>query len=267
MQAASLYAADIGSGTVYRLGSDGNAATDPTCPTVIAVKHPPVNTSPPQVAGPPIPGARLTCVPGSWTGADSFASEWVRDGAARAAGATYRPAAGDVGHTLSCVVTASNADGTTQATSASVDIVRIAPPLLFALRVSPSVFNAARAGPSIDPAARRGANVSFRLDEPATITFTVQRAVRGGRINGRCRVGAHPAVRVCTIWRTVKGSFRVSGKRALNRVRFSGRINHHALAPGRYRLTLRARDKAGRMSRFVHVRFSIQRPSTTKHLH
>jgi len=36
-----LYAADIGSGTVYRLDSDGNAATDPTCPTAIPVARAP----------------------------------------------------------------------------------------------------------------------------------------------------------------------------------------------------------------------------------
>jgi glucose/arabinose dehydrogenase len=258
-----LYAADIRSGTVYRLDSDGNAVTDPTCPTVVPaptpVKHPPVNTAPPQVAGPPIPGARLTCVPGSWTGASSFAYEWLLDGTGRAGGVTYRPAPADVGHTLSCQVIAGNADGTALATSAAVRIVRIAPPLLFAMRISPSAFNAARSGPSVVGAGRHGATVSFRLDEPATVTFTVQRAVRGSRIKGRCRVAAHPAVRACPVWRTVNGSFRMNAKRALNRVRFSGRIDRRALAPGDYRLAARARDTAGRVSRPVRVRFSITR--------
>ena len=254
-----LYAADIGSGTVYRLDPDGDAATDPTCPTVIAPAHPPVNTAPPQIAGPPIPGARLTCVPGTWTGANSFAYEWLRDGADRAAGVTYRPSAADVGHTLSCVVTASNADGSAQAASATVRIIRDAPPLLFALRVSPAAFKPARSGHSIVGGGRRGATVSFRLDEPATVTFTVQRALRGSRINGRCRVAAHAAARPCTVWRAVKGSFSVRGKHGLNRLHFSGRINHHALVAGGYRLVLRARDQAGRVSDPVRVRFSISR--------
>jgi glucose/arabinose dehydrogenase len=254
-----LYAADIGSGTVYRLDSDGDAATDPTCPTVIAPAHPPVNTAPPQIAGPPIPSARLTCVPGTWTGANSFAYEWLRDGADRAASVTYRPSAADVGHTLSCVVTATNADGSAQATSATVRIIRNAPPLLFALRISPSAFKPARSGHSIVGAGRRGATLSFRLDEPATVTFTVQRAVHGGRINGRCRVAAHAASRPCTVWRAVKGSFRVPGKPGVNRLHFSGRINHHALVAGGYRLVLRARDQAGRVSDAVRVSFSISR--------
>jgi glucose/arabinose dehydrogenase len=253
-----LYAADVGGGTVYRLDSDGNAATDPTCPTAIPVKHPPVNTALPQISGPPIPGARLTCLPGTWTGAGVFAYQWLRDGVARAAGVTYRPAAADVGHTLSCRVSTSNPDGSANATSPPVRVVRIAPPLLFALRISPAAFRPSRAGPSVVRSSRRGATVSFRLDEQASVTFTVQRGITGTRRNGRCRATAHAAAKPCTIWRTVKGSFRVSGKRGLNRLRFSGRLNHHALRPGRYRLALRARDSAHRLSRLVRVRFTIK---------
>jgi hypothetical protein len=260
-----LYAADIGAGTVYRLDPDGNAATNPTCPTAIAVTHPPavphppINASPPHIAGPPIPGARLTCVPGTWTGADSFANRWLRDSVARSSAVTYRPTPADVGHQLSCEVTATNTDGTTQATSPAVRIVRIAPPLLFSLRVSPSAFNPTRSGPSVVRASRRGATVSLHLDEQATVAFTVQRAAHGSSIRGRCRIAAHAAARQpCTIWRTVKGSFHAPGKRGLNRLRFSGRLNHRALAPGRYRLGARARDSAGRMSALVRVQFSIK---------
>jgi hypothetical protein len=254
-----LYAADIGSGIVYRLDSDGNAATDPTCPTPIPLAHPPVNTSRPQIDGPPIPGARLTCIPGTWTGANSFAYKWLRDGADRAAGVTYRPTTADIGHTLSCVVTASNADGSAQATSTTVRVVRDAPPLLFALRISPAAFIPARSGPSVMRAGRRGATVSFRLDEPATVTFTVGRGLSGHRVNGRCRVAAHVATRSCTVWRTVTGSFRVNGKRGLNRVHFSGRIGRRALPPGHYRLNLRARDSANRLSETARIRFTISR--------
>ena len=93
--------------------------------------------------------------------------------------------------------------------------------------------------------------------EAATITFTLRRAVHGSRFNGRCQVTAHTAARPCTIWRRVKGSFRARGKPGLNRLHFSGRINHHALAPGTYRLVLRAQDQAGRASDLVRVRFSI----------
>ena len=172
-------------------------ATDPTCP--------PVNTAPPRIAGPPIPSARLTCVPGTWRGANAFAYEWLRDGAQRATGVTYRPSTADIGHMLSCAVTATNADGSAQAASGAVRIIRDAPPLLYALRISPSAFRPARSGQSIVRFGRRGAIVSFRLDEPATVIFTLERAVHGSRINGRCRITAHTSARPCTIWRAVKG--------------------------------------------------------------
>jgi hypothetical protein len=253
-----LYAADVGRGTVYRLDSDGNAATDPTCPTAIPIRHPPVNTALPEISGPPIPGARLTCLPGTWTAAGTFADRWLLDGVARAAGVTYRPPAADVGHMLSCQVSTSNPDGSADATSRAVRIVRIAPPLLFALRISPVAFRPSLAGPSVVRSSRRGATVSFRLDEQASVAFTVQRGIAGARRNGRCRATAHVAAKPCTIWRTVKGSFRVSGKRGLNRLRFSGRLNNRALRPGHYRLALRGRDSAHRLSRIVRVRFTIK---------
>jgi hypothetical protein len=202
--------------------------------------HPPVNTARPQIDGPPIPGARLTCVPGSWTGASSLAYEWLRDGAPRAAGVTYRPGSADVSHLLTCIVTAANADGSTQATSPTVRVVRTAPPLLFALRISPAVIRAARSGPSVVSTSRRGAIVSFRLDEAATVTFTVQRMASKHR------------------FKALRGSFRVKGHRGLNRLRFTGRIRHHALRPGKYRLTLRARDASGRVGRPVRVRFAVK---------
>ena len=92
-----LYAADIANGDVYRIQSDGNAATDPRCappsPPLTPPRrrrphqqHAPVNTSAPAIHGSPITGATLACTPGTWRGATSFAYEWLRDTAPRAAG-------------------------------------------------------------------------------------------------------------------------------------------------------------------------------------
>ncbi len=154
-----LYAADIANGDVYRIESDGNPATDPRCappsppaspppaPPPAPPKHAPVNTSAPAIHGSATPGAKLTCTPGGWSGAASFAYEWLRDGAPRAAGATYRPRAADIGHLLSCRVTASNAAGSARAVSAAIRVRR--PPLrLSALRITPTAFRAAKSGPS-----------------------------------------------------------------------------------------------------------------------
>jgi hypothetical protein len=260
-----LYAADIANGDVYRIQSDGNPATDPRCappsppsPPPAPPLHPPVNTSAPAIHGSPTPGAELSCSPGGWSAATSFASEWLRDAAPRAAGATYRPRASDVGHLLSCRVTASNAAGSARASSAAVRVRRPAP-RLSALRITPTAFQAANSGASHQRNDSRGATVTFDLDESATVTFSVQRARSGRQINGRCRRDSpHPNAKRCAIWTAVPGGFRATGKRGTNRLKFTGLIGGRRLDPGSYRLVARARDAAGRDGAPVHARFSIR---------
>ena len=264
-----LYAADIANGDVYRIESDGNAATDARCapppppppsgsPGPPSSQHAPINTSAPAIHGSPTPGAKLTCTPGGWTGATSFAYEWLHDGAPLAAGATYSPRRSDVGHLLSCQVTASNAAGSEQAVSATLRVRRPAPRLT-GLRITPRAFRATRSGPSDRGNRGRGATVTFRLDEHATVTFTVQLAVSGREINGTCqRAGrSRRKTRRCTIWRTVPGSFRVTGDRGTHRFTFTGRVGDRALAPDHYRLAARPRSGAGSPGKTVRARFSI----------
>jgi glucose/arabinose dehydrogenase len=133
-------------------------------------------------------------------------------------------------------------------------------PKLSALRIAPTTFRAARSGPSDRRHGRRGATVTFRLDESATVVFTVQRAHPGRTINGRCRRvgGSHRKARRCTIWSAVAGSFRITGKRGAHRVMFTGRIGGRTLDPGRYRLVARAHNTTGGFSRRVRARFSIR---------
>src|SRR5262249_12379546 len=142
-------------------------------------------------------------------GATSFAYEWLRGAAPLAAGATYRPRASDAGHLISCQVTASNAAGSARAVSTAVR-VRGPSPRLSALRITPVAFRAARSGPSDRRKGGRGGTVTFRLDERASVTFSVQRALGGREVNGRCRPDSfdHKA-RSCTVWRAVAGSFGV----------------------------------------------------------
>ena len=102
--------------------------------------------------------------------------------------------------------------------------------------------------------------MTFRLDEHATVTFTVQRAVSGRESGGGCRRAGriHRKARRCTIWRAVSGSFRVTGDRGKNRFTFTGRIGGRMLAPGRYRLVARPRGAAGSSGKPVRARFSIR---------
>ncbi|HZO96335.1 MAG TPA: hypothetical protein VFB42_03090 [Gaiellaceae bacterium] len=89
----------------------------------------PANSSPPTVSGSADVGATVTANPGTWTGSApiTFQYQWmVCDGNGNAchniAGATaqtYKIASGDAGNTLRVHVIASNADGSSTATSAA----------------------------------------------------------------------------------------------------------------------------------------------------
>jgi uncharacterized delta-60 repeat protein len=110
-------------------------------------------------------------------------------------------------------------------------------PRLSRLKLSPTAFAAARSGPSAK-AARTGTKVRFQLSGPATVTFTVERPARGRRVGKACKKPSarNRRGRPCTRYVRVRGSFKRTGVAGANSFRFTGRMNRHALKPGRYRL-------------------------------
>ena len=132
-------------------------------------------------------------------------------------------------------------------------------PVLSALRFSRSRFPAAPSGPSARGTRTYGATVSYRLSEKARTRFTVERAVTGRRVGGRCRARtrANRSRPRCTRWKKVSGSFTRSGEAGRNSFRFTGRIGGKRLKPGRYRLVAAARDGAGNRARVVRRTFRI----------
>ncbi len=107
-------------------------------------------------------------------------------------------------------------------------------------RVAPRVFRAARGGGSL--AARLvGTRVSYRLSEPARVVFKVQRLRRS---HGRRYV-------------LLRGSFSHASRAGRSVLRFTGRLRHRRLAPGRYRLVVVAVDPQGLRSRARAVAFRI----------
>lgn len=86
----------------------------------------PTNTSPPTISGNAKIWQTLSCNPGSWSGSPlpTFSYQWQRDGIA-VSGATspsYTVELPDIGHALTCVITAENSAGTAHVTSAAVHV-------------------------------------------------------------------------------------------------------------------------------------------------
>jgi hypothetical protein len=103
-------------------------------------------------------------------------------------------------------------------------------------------------------APRRAARhrAAFTLSEPAAVTLTLQRAVRGRRVAGRCRARAHTGRR-CTRWVRVARVVRTlaAGSRTV--------LLPRRLARGRYRLTVAAVDAAGNRGAPKRLLFRVRR--------
>lgn len=96
------------------------------------VQFPPENTVLPSITGTAQVGETLTGDDGEWTGspAPTFTRQWRRGATniASATGTTYTLVAADVGQSITCVVTATNAAGAATETSNSVGpVAGIAP--------------------------------------------------------------------------------------------------------------------------------------------
>jgi len=81
----------------------------------------PINTTAPAITGTTKVGQSLTVSPGTWTNSpDTYAYQWRANGAniPHATAATYVPTAGDLGKSLSVLVTAVNGQGAWSAVSA-----------------------------------------------------------------------------------------------------------------------------------------------------
>jgi hypothetical protein len=156
---------------------------------------------------------------------------------------TYTPAAGFSGTDRFTFAGSDGVNGSAPVTATIA--VAAAPPSLTNLTVTPSAFFAAPFGPSV-ARVRYGTTVSYSGSRAATTTLTVLQAQPGVKRGGKCvapprRPTKHKLAR-CT--RTVVlGSFTHGDVAGLNRFRFTGRVSHHALKPGRY--TLRATASVG----------------------
>lgn len=86
---------------------------------------PPANVDVPFVSGTGTVGESLNCTMGNWTGEPtSYDYKWKSDGTTDiGSGADYTVQASDAGHSLTCVVTATNALGSTEAPPSNAVVV------------------------------------------------------------------------------------------------------------------------------------------------
>ncbi len=123
--------------TVIAGNADGSSSATSAPTAVIAAASGPVNTAPPTISGNASVGSTLTASPGTWTGSGtiSYKFQWrvcSPDGSAcrdipGATGQTYKLTPDDLGNAERVVVTATDANGSSSATSPPTPSIAPAP--------------------------------------------------------------------------------------------------------------------------------------------
>jgi hypothetical protein len=227
--------------SVTASSGDGQSTASSKTTDLVSARSDPANTVRPSVAGTARVGEELTASNGTWTGGvRSFAYQWQRcsSGGAGctdvsgATGRTYGVRSADVGDLLQVVVTATNASGTTTATSAPTSVVRgtpSAPPVSQPQRNRPPTI-------AFLSLRRLGLRVyaTFRVcDDGRKQVQVTERDVKAGRLGYTRRFAITPS------------TCQTASRHWVPAARF--RNGGH----GRLTITLRAIDKSGAISRTV----------------
>jgi hypothetical protein len=233
--------------------------------TVVA----PVPGTPPLITG----TAPYACSAGTWGGdqPQTYVYGWLRDGAFidGATQTTYAATPADVGHALSCRVTATNVVGNALADSLPVTVLRPGSGETHAPTVSNLTQSHAtwREGSALASfAARRkkrkppvGTAFSFVLSDAAAVRLDFVQRIHGRSVHGRCvrRTTKNHAKRACRRV-VIAGSLSFSGHLGRNKVGFQGRTSRtRKLKPGRFALVLTATNAARQSSSPKSLTFTI----------
>jgi hypothetical protein len=105
-----------------------------------------------------------------------------------------------------------------------------------------------------------GSKVSYRLSEAATLTLKVERVKKGRKVGGKCKrqTKANRSRKACKRYVKV-GTVTTAGKPGANQLALPKKVGKRKLAPGRYRLTITARDSAGNLSAPKRIGYRIAR--------
>jgi hypothetical protein len=110
-------------------------------------------------------------------------------------------------------------------------------------------------------AAKRGTTFRYTLSEPATVTITIERQLKGRRVKGKCRkpTAKNRTRRSCKRFKRV-GSLEADEAGGAQSTFFSGRLRGRPLKVGRYRARLVAADAQGARSGERRLAFRIVKP-------
>jgi hypothetical protein len=146
--------------------------------------------------------------------------------------------------------------GVTPGTSGIKGVDFVAPAFVGKPRLSSTRFRAARHGKAFISVSI-GTRIFYRLSEAARILISVQRYRAPAPRCRRARSSRHRTG--CRKYVAVKGHFSKVSVAGVSSVRFRGRLRGKRLKPGRYRFVIRARDRAGNVSKPRRPHFRIVR--------
>jgi hypothetical protein len=183
-----LTSADVGHAlraavTANNASGSATAASGASAAVTVAIPAAPGNTALPAISGSTVEGQTLKTSNGSWSRSPtSFAYQWQRcnsSGAectaiSGAAESTYGVKSADVGHTLRVVVTATNAGGSTPATSGQTATVTAPAPVVPTNTALPAISGSAVEGKTL-----KASNGSW-TGSPTSFAFQWQRCNSAG---------------------------------------------------------------------------------------
>jgi len=227
--------ADADANTMFAATADGAYVFTAVAPVL------PTNVTPPSITGTPQVGELVVCDAGSWNDADSLAREWLLDGQPTSGTDSRSIAAGDVGHSLVCRVSATSGAGTVQATTAAV--TPVAAPASGPSGDAPPGAGGSGAPPAAGPASPPSGSSRpgpAPATPPAAPAVAAPRRVIAPRVAGKAVVGRTLSCGKGT-WTGTALTFRYAWTR--NGKRIAG------ATATRYRLT--SKDARGRIACLV----------------